>query len=88
MEALYGHPDNIELYVGIQAEEAKKPCFPGSGLCPNFTISATILADANTLVRGDRFYTVDYNPVNLTNFGYVSIHGLNVINVRGKGDIN
>ncbi|KAB8262111.1 heme peroxidase [Aspergillus pseudonomiae] len=72
LEALYGHPDNIELYVGIQAEEAKKPCFPGSGLCPNFTISATILADANTLVRGDRFYTVDYNPVNLTNFGFAN----------------
>ncbi|GAB1202587.1 hypothetical protein APSETT445_001206 [Aspergillus pseudonomiae] len=72
VEALYGHPDNIELYVGIQAEEAKKPCFPGSGLCPNFTISATILADANTLVRGDRFYTVDYNPVNLTNFGFAN----------------
>ncbi|KAE8166073.1 heme peroxidase [Aspergillus tamarii] len=72
LETLYGHPDNIELYVGIQAEEAKKPCFPGSGLCPNFTISATILADANTLVRGDRFYTVDYSPVNLTNFGFAN----------------
>ncbi|OOO07799.1 hypothetical protein OAory_01042990 [Aspergillus oryzae] len=72
LEALYGHPDDIELYVGIQAEEAKKPCFPGSGLCPNFTISATILADANTLVRGDRFYTVDYSPVYLTNFGFAN----------------
>ncbi|KAE8387807.1 heme peroxidase [Aspergillus alliaceus] len=72
LETLYGHPDNIELYVGIQAEEAKQPFFPGSGLCPGFTISATILADANTLVRGDRFYTVDYSPVNLTNFGFAN----------------
>ncbi|KAL4739296.1 heme peroxidase [Aspergillus similis] len=70
VEALYGHPDNIELYVGVQAEEAKKPFLPGSGLCPGFTISFAILSDAVALVRGDRFYTVDYSPVNLTNFGF------------------
>ncbi|KAI9928451.1 hypothetical protein MW887_002496 [Aspergillus wentii] len=70
LEALYGHPDNIELYVGIQAEEAKKPFMPGSGLCPGFTISVAILSDAVALVRGDRFYTVDYSPANLTNFGF------------------
>ncbi|KAL4820257.1 heme peroxidase [Aspergillus spinulosporus] len=70
LEALYGHPDNIELYVGVQAEEAKKPFLPGSGLCPGFTISFAILSDAVALVRGDRFYTVDYSPVNLTNFGF------------------
>ncbi|RDW90314.1 peroxidase/cytochrome P450 family protein [Aspergillus mulundensis] len=70
LEALYGHPDNIELYVGIQAEEAKKPFSPGAGLCPGFTISFAILSDAVALVRGDRFYTVDYSPVNLTNFGF------------------
>lgn len=70
MEALYGHPDNIELYPGILAEEAKKPMEPGSGLCPNFTTSFAILSDAVALVRGDRFYTVDYSPATLTNFGY------------------
>ncbi|KAL4992319.1 heme peroxidase [Aspergillus falconensis] len=70
VEALYGHPDNIELYVGVQAEEAKKPFLPGAGLCPGFTISFAILSDAVALVRGDRFYTVDYSPVNLTNFGF------------------
>jgi hypothetical protein len=69
VDALYGHPDNIELYVGVQAEEAKKPFYPGSGLCPGFTISAAILSDAVALVRGDRFYTVDYSPASLTNFG-------------------
>ncbi|KAL4780368.1 heme peroxidase [Aspergillus varians] len=70
LEALYGHPDNIELYVGLQAEEAKEPFSPGSGLCPGFTISVAILSDAVALVRGDRFYTVDYSPANLTNFGF------------------
>ncbi|GAB1213293.1 hypothetical protein ATERTT37_002442 [Aspergillus terreus] len=70
LEALYGHPDNIELYVGVQAEESKVPFSPGSGLCPGFTISVAILSDAVALVRGDRFYTVDYGPVNLTTFGF------------------
>ncbi|KAL5603616.1 hypothetical protein FOVSG1_006366 [Fusarium oxysporum f. sp. vasinfectum] len=70
LEALYGHPDNIELYPGLLAEDAKKPMVPGSGLCPRFTISFAILSDAVALVRGDRFYSVDYNPSNLTSFGF------------------
>jgi linoleate 10R-lipoxygenase len=32
-ERLYYHIDNLELYVGLQAEEAKKPV-DGAGLCP------------------------------------------------------
>jgi linoleate 10R-lipoxygenase len=32
---LYKHPDNIELYVGLQAEEAK-PVVDGAGLCPGY----------------------------------------------------
>ncbi|KAK1240176.1 hypothetical protein MKX08_007618 [Trichoderma sp. CBMAI-0020] len=70
LEALYGHPDNIELYPGLLAEDAKKPIVPGSGLCLGFTTSFAILSDAVALVRGDRFYSVDYNPWNLTNFGF------------------
>ncbi|SPO05473.1 related to Psi-producing oxygenase A [Cephalotrichum gorgonifer] len=70
MEALYGHPDNIELYPGIVAEEAKTSLEPGSGLCANFTTSFAILSDAVALVRGDRFYSVDYSPSTLTNFGF------------------
>ncbi|PLN76109.1 heme peroxidase [Aspergillus taichungensis] len=77
LETLYGHPDNIELYVGIEAEEAKQPVYPGSGLCPGFTISVAILSDAVALVRGDRFYTVDYSPVNLTNFGQLGFRFAN-----------
>lgn len=70
LQALYEHPDDIELYPGLQAEEAKTPFIPGSGLCPGFTISTAILSDAVALVRGDRFYAVDYSPANLTNFGF------------------
>jgi hypothetical protein len=73
VQALYEHPDDIELYPGLQAEEAKTPFIPGSGLCPGFTISTAILSDAVALVRGDRFYAVDYSPANLTNFGYANV---------------
>ncbi|KIO24704.1 hypothetical protein M407DRAFT_25951 [Tulasnella calospora MUT 4182] len=65
---LYQHPDNIELYVGLQAEEAKK-LVPGAGLCPGFTMSRAILADAVALVRGDRFLTNDFTAFNLTAWG-------------------
>jgi len=58
LQALYGHPDNVELYPGLVAEDAKDPEAPGSGLCPGMTIGTAILADAVNLVRGDRFYTV------------------------------
>ena len=32
-EKLYGHIDNLELYVGLQAEQTK-PVMDGAGLCP------------------------------------------------------
>ena len=58
-EALYHDIDNLELYVGLQAEQAKTPQ-PGAGLCPGFTTSRAILSDAVALTRGDRFLTDDY----------------------------
>ncbi|KAJ5273409.1 Psi-producing oxygenase A [Penicillium angulare] len=66
----YDHPDLVEIYPGLIVEDAKKSMAPGSGLCPNFTTSRAILSDAVSLVRGDRFYTVDYTPKHLTNWGY------------------
>lgn len=57
--ALYRDIDNLELHVGLQAEEIKRPG-PGAGLCPGYTISRAILADAVCLTRGDRFLTVDF----------------------------
>lgn len=57
-QRLYGHIDNLELYVGMQAEQAKPPRV-GAGLCPGYTISRAILADAVSLTRGDRFLTSD-----------------------------
>ena len=67
-EKLYGDIDHLELYTGLQAE-AIKPVIKGAGLCPGYTISRAILADAITLVRGDRFFTTDFTAHNLTAWG-------------------
>ncbi|TCD62866.1 hypothetical protein EIP91_006272 [Steccherinum ochraceum] len=66
---LYGHIDNLELYPGLQAEECM-PLGPGSGICCGYTMTRAILGDAIALVRGDRFYTTDYTPGNLTTWGF------------------
>ncbi|CCL98613.1 uncharacterized protein FIBRA_00615 [Fibroporia radiculosa] len=68
-EKLYGHIDRLELYVGLQAEAAK-PVVDGAGLCPGYTISRAILSDAIALTRGDRFFTADYTPFNMTSWGF------------------
>ncbi|KAI8952599.1 linoleate diol synthase [Xylaria longipes] len=70
LQHLYGHPDFVELYPGLVAEEAKEPMVPGVGIAPTYTISRVILSDAVCLTRGDRFYTTDYNPRTLTSWGF------------------
>ncbi|KAI9372316.1 heme peroxidase [Aspergillus egyptiacus] len=71
---LYEKPDYVELYPGIVAEEAKEPMVPGVGIAPGYTVSRAVLSDAVALVRGDRFYTADYNARNLTNWGFTESH--------------
>lgn len=52
---------------------------PGVGIAPTFTISRAVLSDAVALVRGDRFYTIDYNTKSLTNWGYSEVqYNLNI----------
>ena len=67
-EKLYGDIDHLELYTGLQAE-ATKPVIKGAGLCPGYTISRAILADAIALIRGDRLFTADFTAHNLTAWG-------------------
>ncbi|KAG6011007.1 hypothetical protein E4U21_000038 [Claviceps maximensis] len=67
---LYQHPDHVELYPGLVAEEGKKPMIPGVGIAPTYTISRVVLSDAVSLVRGDRHYTTDYHPGYLTQWGF------------------
>lgn len=50
--------------VGLHAEETKPP-MPGAGLCPGYTVSRAILADAVSLTRGDRFLTHDFTRASL-----------------------
>ncbi|KAF1839413.1 heme peroxidase [Decorospora gaudefroyi] len=73
LRALYQEPDNVELYPGLVCEDTKTPIVPGSGLCAGLTVAKAILSDAVALVRGDRYYTIDSSPANLTSFGYNEI---------------
>ncbi|KAG6833018.1 hypothetical protein H0H87_012276 [Tephrocybe sp. NHM501043] len=69
-ETLYDNDiNNLELHVGLQAEECKKPG-PGAGLCPGYTISRAILSDAICLTRGDPYLTTEFNTKNCTQWGY------------------
>lgn len=70
LRQLYDSPDSVEMYPGLVAEKAKPPMTPGSGLCGNYSMTQAILSDAVALVRGDRYYTIDYTPGRLTNWGY------------------
>ena len=66
---LYGHVDNLELYTGLQAE-ATMPLMDGSRFACGYTTTRGVLGDAIALVRGDRFYTSDFTPANLTTWGF------------------
>ena len=72
LKHFYDHPDLVELYPGLVVEEAKYLTGDeaGSGLCTDYTISRAVLSDAVALIRGDRFYNVDYTPNNLTSWGF------------------
>ncbi|KAL4262777.1 Heme peroxidase [Pleurotus pulmonarius] len=66
---LYDHIDNLELYPGLQAEQTL-PVVDGLSLACGYTTMRAVLGDAIALVRGDRFYTTDFTPFNLTTWGY------------------
>lgn len=70
MRKLYDHPDMVEMYPGLFLEDAKPRMDPGCGGCPPYTVGRAVFSDAVTLVRSDRFLTVDYTASNLTCWGY------------------
>ncbi|KAF8337111.1 uncharacterized protein EI90DRAFT_3014047 [Cantharellus anzutake] len=84
---LYRNTENLELYVGLVAEESKK-VMDGAGLCPSYTMSRAILADAVALIRGDRYFTYDYTPFNLTTWGFIdstrNVHNASWGGILGK----
>ncbi|KAI8717961.1 Linoleate 8R-lipoxygenase [Fusarium sp. LHS14.1] len=70
LEKLYTDPDMVELYPGLMIEDIKPARNPGSGIMPTYSVGRAVLSDAVTLVRSDRFNTVDYTVSNLTAWGY------------------
>lgn len=70
LEKLYTHPDMVELYPGLMIEDIKPAMDPGCGIMPTYSVGRAILSDAVTLVRSDRFNTIDYTVSNLTAWGY------------------
>lgn len=70
LERLYTDPDMVELYPGLMIENFKPVRSAGSGICPTYSLGRAVLSDAITLVRSDRFNTLDYNIANLTAWGF------------------
>ena len=72
---LYEHPDMVELYPGIFCEGDGRCLDPGSS-CPDGAGTAlwrAVFSDAVTLVRSDRFYTLDWNTDTLTAWGMAEV---------------
>lgn len=66
---LYDHPDKVELYPGIFCEGDETLNLDPGPSDVSSTLWAAIFSDAITLVRSDRFYTVDWNTNSLTSWG-------------------
>lgn len=66
---LYDHPDKIELYPGVFCESDKNMGLDPGPSDVDSALWAAIFSDAITLVRSDRFYTVDWNTNSLTSWG-------------------
>ncbi|KAL8910281.1 MAG: hypothetical protein Q9171_004404 [Xanthocarpia ochracea] len=73
LRKLYESPDMVELYPGLFVEDAKPRRDPGSGFNAPYTVGRAVLSDAVTLVRGDRFYTLDFTTATLTNWGMAEV---------------
>jgi hypothetical protein len=56
---LYEHPDKVELYPGVFCESDKEQNLDPGPSDVDAALWAAIFSDAITLVRSDRFYTVD-----------------------------
>lgn len=66
---LYENPDKVELYPGVFCESDKKQDLDPGPSDVDAALWAAIFSDAITLVRSDRFYTVDWNTNSLTSWG-------------------
>ncbi|KAJ7745980.1 heme peroxidase [Mycena metata] len=67
---LYGHIDNLELYVRWLQCEAPMPLRPGLRFACGETLMRALLVETVSVIRGDRFLATDFTPANLTAWGY------------------
>lgn len=73
LRGFYGHPDLVEAYPAMWLEDGKPRMDPGQGACVPYTVGRAIFSDAVTLVRSDRYYTIDYTAASLTNWGFTEV---------------
>ena len=66
---LYENPDKVELYPGVFCESDRAQDLDPGPSDVDSALWAAIFSDAITLVRSDRFYTVDWNTNSLTSWG-------------------
>ncbi|TFK47855.1 heme peroxidase [Heliocybe sulcata] len=64
-QRLYGNIENLELYVGLQAEDAP----PGEGFALGYTMIFGLLVDLVSALRGDPHLS-KYTREHLTDWGY------------------
>ncbi|KAK8001666.1 hypothetical protein PG991_013888 [Apiospora marii] len=75
LRSLYSHPDEIELYPGMVAEQPPpKTMFAtailGRRLWTGSTVAHAILRDTVALIRDDPFYTEEWSSNDVTNWGF------------------
>ncbi|KAK5110343.1 hypothetical protein LTR62_006051 [Meristemomyces frigidus] len=76
---LYENPDKVELYPGIFCESDEVMGLDPSPTQASSALWTAIFCDAITLVRSDRFYTVDWNTNSLTSWGMKEVTSDNEI---------
>ncbi|KAF2669019.1 heme peroxidase [Microthyrium microscopicum] len=82
---LYEDPDMVELYPGVMLEGNGQNIDPGTS-CPggDSALWRAIFSDAVTLIRSDRFYTIDWNVDSYTAWGFNEVQSDPKVN---KGSI-
>ncbi|KAK8041021.1 hypothetical protein PG994_014028 [Apiospora phragmitis] len=73
--SLYAHPDEIDLYPGMVAEQPPpKSMFAaavaGKWLWTGSTVTYAVVHDIVALIGGDPFYTEGWSPSSVTNWGF------------------
>jgi linoleate 10R-lipoxygenase len=61
---------SLRVLVSVQVRTAFQWLLNLSNFNLGYTISRAILSDAIALTRGDRYFTADYTPFNLTAWGF------------------